>query len=78
MSMYTFCESMLKFVMGTCFTPSIRLLTKVLQIQEFVNMLLLGMLFLRDVFLINRTVPTSNADKSDVAYKVEKEHNNLL
>ena len=34
---YFLAQFMLKFVMQTCFLPSIRLFTKMLQIREFVN-----------------------------------------
>ena len=69
---------MIKFVMRTCFLPSIRLSLKVLQIQEFLNMLPLSclwVLFLRDCVPINRTIHTSNVDKLNEAYTAQKEHN---
>ena len=66
-----------KFVMITCFFPSIRLFTKMLQIREFVTSHFCGCCIIRDFVLINRNVSTGNVDTSNAAYTSEKQKNYL-
>ena len=63
--------------MRTCFFPSIRLFTKMLQIREFVNMHFCGYCIIRDFVLINRNVSTGNVDTSNAAYTSQKEQDYL-
>ena len=66
-----------KFVMRTCFFPSIRLFTKMLQIGEFVTSQICGCCIIRDFVLMNRNVSTGNVDTSNAAYMSQKEQNYL-
>ena len=68
---------MLKFVMRTCFLPSIRLFTKMLQIPEFVNSPFCGCCIIQDFVPINPNVSTGNMNTSNAAYKSQKEQNYL-
>ena len=68
---------MLNFVMRTCFLPSIRLFTKMLQIREFVNLPFGGCSIIRDFVPINQNVSTDNVDTSNVACTSQKEQNYL-
>ena len=68
---------MLKYVMRTCFLPSIRLCTKMLQIREFVNSPFCGCCIIRDFVCINQNVSTGNVDTSNAAYTSQKERNYL-
>ena len=66
-----------KFVMRTCFFPSIRLFTKMLQIREFGTSQICRCCMIRDFVLTNRNVSTGNADTSNAAYTSQKEQNYL-
>ena len=68
---------MLKFVMRTCFVPSIRLFTKMLQIREFVNSPFCGCCIIQYFVPINRNVSTGNVDTLNVAHMPQKEQNYL-
>ena len=70
-------EFMLKSVMRTCFLPSIRLFTKMLQIREFVNSPLCGCFVIHDFFPINRNVSTGSVATSNAADMSQKEQNYL-
>ena len=54
----------------TCFFPSIRLFTKMLQFPEFVTSHFCGCCIIRDFVLINRNVSTGNVDTSNAAYRL--------
>ena len=68
---------MLKFVMRTCFLPSIRLFKKMLQIREFVNSPFCGYCIIRDFVPKNLNISTGNMDTSNAAYTFQKEQNYL-
>ena len=68
---------MLEFVIRTCFLPSIRLFTKMLQIREFVNSNFYGCCIIRDFIPINQNVSTGNLDTSNAANTPQKEQNYL-
>ena len=74
--MNTIANSCLNF---SCELVSHRLLTKMLQIREFVNFLFCGTrrCIIRDFVPINRNVNTGNVDASNAAYTSQKEHNYL-
>ena len=63
--------------MQTCFLPSIRLFTKMLQKGEFVNSPFLGFCIIQDFVPIDRNVSTGNVDTSNEAYTPQKEQNYL-
>ena len=69
---------MLRFVMRSCFLPSIRLFTKMLQIQEFVNSPFCGCCIIPDFVPVNQNVSTGNGDTSNAAYTSQKEQNYLI
>ena len=68
---------MLKFVMRTCFLPSIRLFMEMLQIREFVKWPFCGCCIIRDFVPMNRNVSTGNVDTSNAAYTSQKEQTYL-
>ena len=70
-----FHELMLEFAMRTCFLPSIRSFTKMLQIREFVNSNFCGCCIIRDFIPKNQNISTGNLDTSNAAYTSQQEQN---
>ena len=64
-------------VMGTCFLPSIRLFTKMLQILEFVNSPFCRYCVIQDFVPVNGNVSTGIVDTSNAAYTSQKKQNYL-
>ena len=70
---------MIKFVMITCFSPSIRLFTELLFIREFVNVLPnVHLVYTRLCPYIKRTVYTNNVDESKAVYTSPEEQMYLI
>ena len=67
----------IRLVMRTCFLPSIRLFTKMLQIREFINSPFCGCCIIRDFVSINQNVSIGTVDTSNAADMSQKTQNYL-